>query len=95
MASVVVANAPEGADQAVPRRADGSLYRYEMIFGGFAARAYADTITELCEHLIAGYAQLDDDVAQAAARIQHAVRAQVHVQADIIAQHGMEGCTPG
>ncbi len=94
MASVVVANAQEGADPSVPRRADGSLYRYEMIFGGFAARVYADSVTELCEHLITGYAELDDDVAQAAARIQHAVRAQVHVQADIVAQHGMEGCTP-
>ena len=93
MASVVVANAPEGADQAVPRRADGSLYRFEMIFGGFAARVYADSITELCEHLIAGYAELDEDVAQAAARIQCAVRAQVHLQADIAAHYGTEGCT--
>ena len=94
MASVVIANAQEGVDPSVPRRADGSLYRYEMIFGGFAARAYADTVTELCEHLIAGYAELEEDVAQAAARIEHAVRAQVHLQADILAQHGTLDCTP-
>lgn len=94
MASVVVANAQEGADPSVPRRADGGLYRYEMIFGGFAARVYADSVTELCEHLIAGYAELDGDVAPAAARIEYAVRAQVQLQADIVARHGMEGCTP-
>jgi hypothetical protein len=93
MASVVIANAQERAEPSVPRRADGGLYRYEMIFAGFAARVYADSVTELCEHLIAGYAELDNDVAQAAARIQHAVRVQVQFQADIVAQHGMEGCT--
>ena len=65
-----------------------------MIFGGFASRVYADSVTELCEHLIPGYAELDEDVAQAAARIECAVCAQVHLQADIVAQHGMEGCTP-
>ncbi len=94
MASVVVANARDGADPSVPRRADGSLYRYEMIFAGFAARAYADSVTELCQHLVDGYAELDEDAAQAAARIQHAVGAQVQLQADIVAQHGTEGCTP-
>lgn len=80
MASVVTANPTEGADPSVPRRADGSLYRYEMIFGGFTARVYADSVTELCEHLITGYAELEEDVAQAAARIEHAVRAQVQLR---------------
>ncbi len=94
MASVVIANAQEGVDPSVPRRADGSLYRYEMIFDGFAARVYADSVTELCEHLITGYAELEADVTQAAARIEHAVRAQVQLQADILAQHGTQGCTP-
>lgn len=94
MASVVIANAQDGVDPSVPRRPDGSLYRYEMIFGGFSARAYADSVTELCELLIAGYAELDEDVDQATLRIQHAVRSQVQLQAEILSQHGMEGCTP-
>jgi len=94
MASVVMSNAPEGTAPSVPRRADGGLYRYEMVFEGFAARAYADSVTELCEHLIPGYDELNEDVAQVAARIQHAVRVQVHLQAEILIRHGVGGCTP-
>jgi hypothetical protein len=94
MSSVVVANARDGIEPSVPRRPDGGLYRYEMIFAGFAARAYADTITELCEHLIAGYAEIRNDVAQAAARIEYAVRAQVQLQAQVLTRYGVEECTP-
>jgi hypothetical protein len=94
MSSVVIANPRDGIEPSVPHRPDGGLYRYEMIFAGFAARAYADTITELCEHLIPGYAELRDDVAQAAARIDYVVRAQVQFQALVVSQHGVQGCTP-
>jgi hypothetical protein len=94
MSSVVIANARDGIKPSVPRRPDGGLYRFEMIFGGFAARAYADTMTELCEHLIAGYAELRDDVAQATAPIDYVVRAQVQLQAQVLSQYGVERCTP-
>ena len=72
---------------------DTQLYRFEMIFDGGSYRAYADTVTELCEQLIPGYAELEDDVSQAAARIQHAVRAQVLLQAAIVAEADLSGCS--
>ena len=91
--SVVTRNSRGGIAPTVPHRPDGTLYRFEMIFDGGRYRAYADTATELCEQLIDGYADLDDDVAQAAARIQHAVRAQVLLQAAIVAEADLSGCS--
>lgn len=76
-----------------PERPQGGLYRFELIFDGGRYRAYADTLTELCEQLIPGYAALEDDVGQAAARIRHAVQAQVHLQATIVADTDLSGCS--
>lgn len=91
--AVLSRNPREGVAPEVPQRPEGGLYRFELIFDGGRYRAYADTVTELCEQLIHGYAALDDDVSQAAARIQHAVRAQVQLQAAIVADVGLSGCS--
>ena len=91
--AVLTRNPREGVAPEVPQRSDGGLYRFEMIFDGGSYRAYADTVTELCEQLIPGYAELEDDVSQAAARIQHAVRAQVLLQAAIVADADLSGCS--
>lgn len=88
-----VRNTPDGVVPEVPRRSDGTLYRFELIFDAGRYRAYADTLTELCEQLIAGYDGLEGDVAQAAARIAYAVRAQVHLQAAMVAEAGLASCT--
>jgi hypothetical protein len=90
--AVLTRNPREGVVPDVPHRPDGGLYRFEMIFDGGRYRAYADTVTELCEQLIPGYAELEDDISQAAARIQHAVRAQVLLQAAIVADADLSGC---
>ena len=92
--AVLTRNPPEGIDPDIPRRPEGGLYRFEMIFDSGRYRAYADTVTELCEQLIDRYAALDDDVAQAAARIQHAVRVQVQLQAALVAEADLSRCSP-
>ena len=91
--AVLTRNPREGVAPDVPHRPDGGLYRFEMIFDGGRYRAYADSVTELCEQLIPGYAELEDDVSQAAARIQHAVRAQVLLQAAIVVDADLAGCS--
>ena len=91
--AVVTRNPRADVAPEVPQRPDGGLFRFEMIFDGGRYRAYADTATELCEQLIPGYAELADDVSQAAARIQYAVRAQVHLQAAIVAEADLPGCS--
>jgi hypothetical protein len=91
--AVVTRNPREGAAPDVPHRLDGGLYRFEMIFDGGHYRAYADTATELCEALIPGYADVDGDVSQAAARIQCAVRAQVLLQAAAVAEGDLSSCS--
>jgi hypothetical protein len=91
--AVLTRNPREGVAPEVPHRPDGGLYRFEMIFDGGRYRAYADSVTELCEQLIPGYAELDDDTSQAAARIRHAVRAQVLLQAAIVADADLSSCS--
>ena len=91
--AVVTRNPSADVPPEVPHRPDGGLFRFEMIFDGGRYRAYADTATELCEQLIPGYAELADDVSQAAARIQYAVRAQVHLQAAIVAEADLSRCS--
>ena len=93
MAVVVTRNPRDGVAPEIPHRSDGGLYRFEMIFDAGRYRAYADTATELCEQLIPGYAELVDDVSQAAARIQYAVRAQVLLQAAIVAEADLSSCS--
>ena len=85
MSAVVIRNTfGDAPPPPPPRKADGAAYRFEMIYDAGKYRAYADTVTELCEELIAGYSEIDDEVAQAAARILYAVGAQVRLQAEII-----------
>jgi hypothetical protein len=64
-----------------------------MIFADFGYRAYADATAELCEALIAGYADLPDERARFKARILNAVTQQVHLQAELNDQGGLELCT--
>jgi hypothetical protein len=92
--AVLTRNPREGVAPEIPQRPEGGLYRFELIFDNGGYRAYADTVTELCEQLIEGYSELDDDVMQAAARIQHAVRAQVLLQAAIVAEADLSSCSP-
>lgn len=58
MAAVMTSN-PLAEDDTTPveapRKADGSGYRFEMIFEGRHSRAYADTAVELLDCLIPGY----------------------------------------
>ena len=77
-----------------PRRPDGGLYRFEMIYDGLKYRAYADTAIELCGLFIPGYSELEDDTERAEARIRFAVGTQVQLQAAIVAEVGLEACSP-
>jgi hypothetical protein len=61
---------------------------------GSGLRTFADTDAELVAALIHGYAETQDAVAAARARIQYAVWVQVTTQAAINVGHGHEGCTP-
>ncbi|MGH9250608.1 MAG: hypothetical protein ACRD0W_13950 [Acidimicrobiales bacterium] len=81
---MIVIRNPRGPESPrAPTRPDGGLYRFEMIFGGWGHRAYADTEAELCGALIPGYGELLDDTARMKARIIHAVTEQVQLQASI------------
>ncbi|MDP8991881.1 MAG: hypothetical protein M3N31_02320 [Actinomycetota bacterium] len=92
---MIVTRNPRGATAVeAPRRPDGGLYRFEMIYDGLKYRAYADTATALCGSLIPGYDELEDDAEQAAARIRFAAGMQVQLQAAIAAEAGLEACTP-
>ena len=93
--AVTTRNPRDGVAPQVPERPEGGLYRFEMIFDGGRFRAYADSATELCGQLIEGYGELESQVAQAAARIQHAVRAQVLLQAAIVADADLASCSAG
>jgi hypothetical protein len=61
---------------------------------GSGLRTFADTDAELVAALIHGYAEMQDAVAAARARIHYAVWAQVTTQAAINVGRGHEGCTP-
>jgi hypothetical protein len=76
----------------VPRREDGTLYPYEMIYDGEGRRAYADTPWELLTTLIPGYGELASPVDQAQARIALCTRAQTLLQAALNAELGLDGC---
>lgn len=78
----------------VPHREDGSPYRFEMLFNGMVDRAYADTAAALLDCLIPRYVHMSEGE-RLAARLQHAVRTQVTVQADINWHHrNLVDCTP-
>jgi hypothetical protein len=91
---VIVTRNPRGAiSPKVPLHDDGTHYNFELIYGGLEYRAYADSVTELCEELIPGYAHAATDVDQAALRIAFAVSEQVRLQAVIVAEAGLDGCS--
>jgi hypothetical protein len=94
MTSTTVQCRPEGPPIAAPMRPDGQPYRFEMIHDGGRRRTYADDFTELAAALIPGYAGLDGELAQAKARIRHAVSVQVATQAAINVKMGTASCTP-
>lgn len=73
-----------------PQRADGTPWRFEMIFRGGSWRAYAQTPSALVEALIPGYRDLTTPTAAAEARIRLACGLQVRLQAGIVA-----GTDPG
>lgn len=66
----------------VPTRTDGSFYRYELICDGGWSRVYDDSTEGLMDHLCPGYLRMSAD-GRLAARIRHAVDAQVRVQAQL------------
>jgi hypothetical protein len=91
---VIIANTT--ADQPPPpppRRGDGTAYRYELLYDGATRRAYADTVTELLAALIVDYRGAGDDEARLTRRILHAVRTQVALQAALVADIGLHGCS--
>lgn len=89
---IIVANPRGDRPVTVPTKPDNTYYRYEMIHDGDARRAYADTHTDLVAALIAGYADIpfgattDAD----AARLAHAGRIQVELQAALNVAGGLD-----
>lgn len=86
---VLVRNIAAGIDIEsfdIPRRLDGSYFRFEMICDSGWSRVYDDSIAGLINHLIPGYINLDENQ-RLAARIRHAVDVQVLLQSQINANH--------
>lgn len=86
---VLVRNVAAGVDIDgfnIPRRIDGSYFRYEMICDSGWSRVYDDSIEGLINHLIPGYINLDENQ-RLAARIRHAVDVQVLLQSQINSTH--------
>lgn len=70
------------SELSIPAKADGSLYRYEMICDSGWSRLYSDSVEGLIEHLIPGFAEMSEPE-QITARIRHAVDMQVRLQAQL------------
>lgn len=66
----------------IPRRIDGSYFRFEMICDSGWSRVYDDSVKGLINHLIPGYETLDE-TQRLAARIRHAVDVQVLLQSQV------------
>lgn len=66
----------------IPRRPDGTYYRYEMVISGGWERVYDDTAADLMNYLIPGYTTLTEQE-RITARVRHAVDTQVRLQAII------------
>lgn len=86
MPAVLTHPAPEG-DIIDPVKADGSRYRYEMIFEQGRTRAYADTAADLLDVFIDGYSDLDEGE-RLKARIEYATGLLAPMQATIL--HGSD-----
>lgn len=84
MGAQIVRNPRAAAEQEpeVPLHADGSRYPFRMVYDRGERIGYADTPVDLMDLLIPGYAALNEQD-QAVARIRHAVRVQVALQAEI------------
>lgn len=84
MATQIVRNPRAASEQEpeVPLHTDGSRYPYRMIYDRSERIGYADTPAELLGLLIPGYESLGEQD-QTVARIKHAVRVQVSLQAEI------------
>ena len=95
MTATIVSNTYEDlAPVPAPLREDGTPFRFEMLFNGFADRAYADHAEDLLNCLIPRYTTMTP-AERLAARLGHAVRVQTTVQADINYEHdNLVGCTP-
>ncbi|MEV6536783.1 hypothetical protein AB0M86_45755 [Streptomyces sp. NPDC051639] len=93
MASTTVQNRAGRSPGPPPLRQDGTFYRFEMVHDGGNRRTFGDQPADLLAALVPGYLGLADPVAAARARIQHAVRTQVLVQAAINVEAGEAGCT--
>ena len=76
-----------------PAHPNGRPYRFEMLAEGDTVRVYTDEPADLVAELIDGYAGLLSPVDKGEARIRYAVGAQVAVQAALINDRGLEGCT--
>jgi hypothetical protein len=76
-----------------PTRPDGRPYAFEMIFEDGTVRAYADEPADLVAELVDGYRTLISPVDRAEARTRYAVGAQVAVQAALIDEYGLDGCS--
>lgn len=76
-----------------PTHPNGRPYRFEMIFEDGAVRAYADEPADLVAELIDGYRRLISPVDRGEARIRYAVDAQVAVQAAVLNEYSIQGCT--
>ena len=83
--AIVLPNPPAGSGLPVvpPLRADGRYYRFEMIYDGGAARAYADDPTDLLGLLVDAYESLAP-VDRLARRIRLAMDVAVRAQARIL-----------
>ena len=95
MTATIVSNTYEDlAPVPAPMREDGTPFRYEMLFNGFADRAYSDDAVDLLNCMISRYTSMTE-AERLAARLAHAVRVQTTVQADINYEHdNLTGCTP-
>jgi hypothetical protein len=94
MAAATIRVWPDRGQVTAPAKADGTPYRYEMVHSAGARRTYGDDAAELVAVLIPGYADLQDPVELARARILHAVHVQVTTQAAINVATGTAGCSP-
>lgn len=88
MTAVVIANTAQAdtIEVPVPAKSTGEPYIYEMLFNGYADRAYADTPAELLGCLINGYEAMND-TERLTARLRHATRTQATAQADFNWHH--------
>lgn len=76
-----------------PTHPNGRPYQFEMITDGGRWRVYADEPADLVAELIDGYERLLSPVDRAEARARYAVGAQVAVQAALVNEYGLGGCT--